>query len=84
MWGIGRKDVRRRNQWMWGIRKKRCWEEESVNVGNREKEPLNVGNKEKSCWVKEPVNVGNREKSCWVKEPVNVGNREKRCCRRNQ
>ena len=52
-----------------GNTEKRCWEEESVNVGNREKEPLNVGN---------------REKSCWVKEPVNAGNREKRCCRRNQ
>ena len=52
-----------------GNTEKRCWEEESVNVGNREKEPLNVRN---------------REKSCWVKEPVNAGNREKRCCRRNQ
>ena len=37
-----------------GEYEERCWEEESVNVGNREK----------SCWVKEPVNVGNREKRC--------------------
>ena len=29
----------------------KCWEEEPVKVGNREK----------GCWEKEPVNVGNRE-----------------------